>query len=60
MSKPRDPIGNDWIVASTALAMQIARAAGLEGDKELIRKLSNGFHDMELKRIKNEQDSKLP
>lgn len=54
MTKPRDPCGNDWIVASTALAMQIAQAAGLEDDEALIRKLAEGFHRKELERVKNE------
>lgn len=52
MSKPRDPNGNDWIVTSTALAIQVAKAAGLENDNALIKKLAHGFYEQEMKRIK--------
>ncbi len=39
MSKPRDICGNDLIVPCTALAVQIARSAGLADDNELVKKL---------------------
>lgn len=57
MTKPRDPNGNDWIVSATALAIQVANAAGLENDRDLIKKLTNGFYEQEMKRIKNESHS---
>lgn len=57
MTKPRDSLGNDLIVSATATAIQVARAAGLEKDEEIIRKLSNGFYSQELKRRKNDQNS---
>lgn len=51
MSKPRDSMGNDYIVPATALAIQVAKAAGLENDNALVKKLAHGFYEQEMKRI---------
>lgn len=52
--KPRDVCGNDLIVPCTAMAMQIAKNAGLESDQAFVRKLANGLYSQELKRLKIE------
>lgn len=55
MAKPRDICGNDLIVSATATAMEVARAAGLENDTDLVKKLATGFYSEELKRRKIEE-----